>query len=333
MATLELAVQTFGITKKFGDFTAVNHLNLKIKDEVFGLLGPNGAGKTTLIRMLVTVLSPSDGTATVAGADIVREADKVRERIGVVTQASTLDIELTAMQNMNLYGMYYGIPRKQRQEKINELLKVVGLADRAKVPVASYSGGMKRRLEIVRALVSEPKVLFLDEPTTGLDPQARAAVLDYVKRIHEEHHITLVITTHYLDEAENLCDRLAIMDHGEVVAEGTPTELKRKVTGGDIVEADFAALPETALNAIKRAEYVLQVKKRDGGLTVLVKNGAEAVPKLVSTVDSNGGKLRTITLRELTLDDVFLEVTGRSISEDTNMQRKRFANVWQGGRR
>ena len=328
-----LAVETFGITKKFGDFTAVNHLNLKIKDEVFGLLGPNGAGKTTLIRMLVTVLSPSDGTATVAGADIVREADKVRERIGVVTQASTLDIELTAMQNMNLYGMYYGIPRKQRQEKINELLKVVGLADRAKIPVASYSGGMKRRLEIVRALVSEPKVLFLDEPTTGLDPQARAAVLDYVKRIHEEHHITLVITTHYLDEAENLCDRLAIVDHGVVVAEGTPTELKRKVTGGDIVEADFAALPETALNAIKRAEYVLQVKKRDGGLTILVKNGAEAVPKLVSTVDSNGGKLRTITLRELTLDDVFLEVTGRSISEDTNMQRKRFANVWQGGRR
>jgi len=330
---LGLAVETFGITKKFGDFTAVNHLNLKIKDEVFGLLGPNGAGKTTLIRMLVTVLSPSDGTATVAGADIVREADKVRERIGVVTQASTLDIELTAMQNMNLYGMYYGIPRKQRQEKINELLKVVGLADRAKIPVASYSGGMKRRLEIVRALVSEPKVLFLDEPTTGLDPQARAAVLDYVKRIHEEHHITLVITTHYLDEAENLCDRLAIVDHGVVVAEGTPTELKRKVTGGDIVEADFAALPETALTAIKRAEYVLQVKKRDGGLTILVKNGAEAVPKLVSTVDSNGGKLRTITLRELTLDDVFLEVTGRSISEDTNMQRKRFANVWQGGRR
>jgi ABC-2 type transport system ATP-binding protein len=333
MAALDLAVQTFGITKKFGEFTAVNHLNLKIKDEVFGLLGPNGAGKTTLIRMLVTVLSPSDGTATVAGADIVREADKVRERIGVVTQASTLDIELTAMQNMNLYGMYYGIPRKQRQEKINELLKVVGLADRAKIPVASYSGGMKRRLEIVRALVSEPKVLFLDEPTTGLDPQARAAVLDYVKRIHEERHITLVITTHYLDEAENLCDRLAIVDHGEVVAEGTPTELKRKVTGGDIVEADFAALPETALNAIKKAEYVLQVKKRDGGLTILVKNGAEAVPKLVSTVDSNGGKLRTITLRELTLDDVFLEVTGRSISEDTNMQRKRFANVWQGGRR
>jgi len=308
-------VQTFDITKKFGDFTAVDHLNLKIKHEVFGLLGPNGAGKTTLQRMLVTVMIPTEGTATVAGADIVREADKVRERIGVVTQASTLDIELTAMQNMNLYGMYYGIPRAERQEKIKELLKVVGLADRANIRVAGYSGGMKRRLEIVRALVSSPQILFLDEPTTGLDPQARAAVLEYVERIHKDHGITLVITTHYLDEAENLCDRLAIVDHGKIVAEGSPTELKRKISGGDIIEADFLSLPSTALVALQKAEFVLNVKKRDGGLTILVKNGAEAVPKIVSLVDANGGKLRTIALRELTLDDVFLEVTGRSLRE------------------
>jgi len=308
-------VQTFGITKKFGDFTAVDHLNLKIRNEVFGLLGPNGAGKTTLQRMLVTVLVPTAGTATVAGADIMREPDKVRERIGVVTQASTLDIELTAVENMNLYGMYYGIPRKKRQEKISELLKVVELADRAKTPVAGYSGGMKRRLEIVRALIHDPEVLFLDEPTTGLDPQARAAVLEYVKRIHEDHGITLIITTHYLDEAENLCDRLAIIDHAKIVAEGTPTELKRKISGGDIIEADFSNLPPAALNAIEKANFVLGIKKRDGGLTILAKNGAEAVPKLVGIVDSNGGKLRTITLRELTLDDVFLEVTGRSLRE------------------
>ena len=330
---MDLAVQTFGITKRFGDFTAVDHLNLKIGHEVFGLLGPNGAGKTTLQRMLVTVMAPTEGTATVAGADIVQEADKVRERIGVVTQASTLDVELTALQNMNLYAMYYGIPRKRRQEKINALLEVVGLADRAKIRVAGYSGGMKRRLEIVRALVSEPQVLFLDEPTTGLDPQARAAVLEYVRRIHEEHGITLVITTHYLDEAVNLCDRLAIVDHGRIVAEGTPTELKRKISGGDIVEADFSRLPDTAFNALKSAEFVLEIKKRDGGLTILVKNGAEAVPKLVSLVDANGGKLRTVTLRELTLDDVFLEVTGRSISEDTNVGRKGPGSGGQGARR
>jgi len=293
----------------------VNHLDLEIKHEVFGLLGPNGAGKTTLQRMLVTVLSPTEGTATVAGADIVRESDKVRERIGVVTQASTLDIELSAIENMNLYGMYYGMSRQQRQERIPELLKVVGLADRAKIPVAGYSGGMKRRLEIVRALIHEPQVLFLDEPTTGLDPQARAAVLDYVKRIHEDHGITLVITTHYLDEAENLCDTLAIVDYGKIVALGTPTELKRKVSGGDIVEADFIDLPYIAFKVLETADFVLEVKRRSGGLTILVKNGAEAVPKIVGLVDANGGKLRTITLRELTLDDVFLNVTGRSLRE------------------
>ena len=293
----------------------MNHLDLEIKHEVFGLLGPNGAGKTTLQRMLVTVLSPTEGTATVAGADIVRESDKVRERIGVVTQASTLDIELSAIENMNLYGMYYGMSRQQRQERIPELLKVVGLADRAKIPVAGYSGGMKRRLEIVRALIHEPQVLFLDEPTTGLDPQARAAVLDYVKRIHEDHGITLVITTHYLDEAENLCDTLAIVDYGKIVALGTPTELKRKVSGGDIVEADFIDLPYIAFKVLETADFVLEVKRRSGGLTILVKNGAEAVPKIVGLVDANGGKLRTITLRELTLDDVFLNVTGRSLRE------------------
>ncbi|MGD0424004.1 MAG: ATP-binding cassette domain-containing protein [Candidatus Bathyarchaeia archaeon] len=312
---MDLAVQTFGITKKFGDFTAVDHLNLEIKHEVFGLLGPNGAGKTTLQRMLVTVLLPTEGTATVAGADIVKEGAKVRERIGVVTQASTLDIELSAMENMNLYGMYYGMSRKQRQERIPALLKVVGLADRAKIPVAGYSGGMKRRLEIVRALIHEPQVLFLDEPTTGLDPQARAAVLDYVKRIHEDHGITLVITTHYLDEAENLCDRLAIVDLGKIVALGTPTDLKRKVTGGDIVEADFTDLPYIVIKVLESADFVLEVKRRKDGLTILVKNGAEAVPKIVGLVDSNGGKLRTITLREITLDDVFLDVTGRSLRE------------------
>jgi ABC-2 type transport system ATP-binding protein len=216
---------------------------------------------------------------------------------------------------MNLYGKYYGVPRRIRQERVKELLKVVGLADRANIPVGGYSGGMKRRLEIVRALMHQPEILFLDEPTTGLDPQARAAVLEYVKKIHEDHGITLVITTHYLDEAENLCDRLAIIDNGKIVALGTPLELKRKVSGGDIVEAGFSTLPDTVLKALERTDFVLEVKRRDDGLTILVKNGAEAVPKIVELVDANAGKLRTITLRELTLDDVFLAFTGRSLRE------------------
>ena len=323
--TMDLAVQTVDITKKFGEFTAVDHINLEIKQEVFGLLGPNGAGKTTLTRMLTTILVPTEGTARVAGADIIHEANKVRELIGVVTQASTLDNELSALENMNLYGKYYGMSRKQRQERIPELLKVVELQERAKMPVGSYSGGMKRRLEIVRALVHEPQVLLLDEPTTGLDPQARAAVLGYVERIHEDRGIALLVTTHYLDEAEKLCDRLAIVDHGKVVALGTPTELKRKVSGGDIVEANFSNLPDAALKALEGADFVLEVKSqsqaksktfpRDTGLTILVKNGAEAVPKIVGLIDSHGGKLRTITLRELTLDDVFLNFTGRSLGD------------------
>jgi len=312
---MDVAVQTFDITKKFDDFTAVDHINLEIKDEVFGLLGPNGAGKTTLTRMLTTILVPTEGTATVAGADIIHQADKVRERIGVVTQASTLDNELSAWENMDLYGKYFGVPKKQRQEKIKELLKVVELQDRAKTLVGSYSGGMKRRLEIVRAMVHEPEVLLLDEPTTGLDPQARAAVLEYIQRIHEDHGIALLVTTHYLDEADKLCDRLAIVDHGKVVASGTPTELKRQVSGGDIVDAQFSNLPEAALKALERAEFVNGVKRRDSNLTILVKNGAEAVPKIVGLIDSNGGKLRTITLRELTLDDVFLNFTGRSLGD------------------
>jgi ABC-2 type transport system ATP-binding protein len=312
---MDVAVQTFDITKKFDDFTAVDHINLEIKDEVFGLLGPNGAGKTTLTRMLTTILVPTEGTATVAGADIIHQADKVRERIGVVTQASTLDNELSAWENMDLYGKYFGVPKKQRQEKIRELLKVVELQDRARTLVGSYSGGMKRRLEIVRAMVHEPEVLLLDEPTTGLDPQARAAVLEYIQRIHEDHGIALLVTTHYLDEADKLCDRLAIIDHGKVVASGTPTELKRQVSGGDIVDAQFSNLPEAALKALERAEFVNGVKRRDSNLTILVKNGAEAVPKIVGLIDSNGGKLRTITLRELTLDDVFLNFTGRSLGD------------------
>ena len=308
-------MQTFDITKKFGDFIAVDHINLEIKDEVFGLLGPNGAGKTTLTRMLTTILVPTHGTATVAGADIIHQADKVRQRIGVVTQASTLDNELSAWENMDLYGKYFGVPKKQRQEKIKELLKVVELQDRARVLVGSYSGGMKRRLEIVRAMVHEPEVLLLDEPTTGLDPQARAAVLEYIQRIHEDHGIALLVTTHYLDEADKLCDRLAIVDHGKVVASGSPTELKRMVSGGDIVDANFSNLPEAALKALEKAEFVNGVKRRDSSLTILVKNGAEAVPEIVGLIDSHGGKLRTITLRELTLDDVFLNFTGRSLGD------------------
>jgi ABC-2 type transport system ATP-binding protein len=326
---MEPSVQTQDLTKRFGDLTAVDRINLAIDHrEIFGLLGPNGAGKTTLVRMLTTVIQPTDGTALVAGFDIRKNPDGVRRSIGVVTQASTVDVELTAWENMNIYAKYYGMPAQARKERIKELLDVVGLSDRADFTVGSYSGGMKRRLELVRSLVHQPKVLFLDEPTTGLDPQARNAVLDYLRDLHKIHDITIVLTTHYLDEAEMLCDRLAIVDFGKVVALGTSAELKRNATGGDVVEAEVAALPSQALEALKISKFVLDVKKRESSLTVLVTNGAEAVPKIVELVSANGGKISSITLRAPTLDDVFLHFTGRSIREDTNVTNKRFISSW-----
>lgn len=331
---MDTAVQTLDITKRFGELTAVDRINLSIDSkEIFGLLGPNGAGKTTLIRMLTTVLQPTEGTAKVAGFDIRRRQDEVRQSIGVVSQAMTLDIELTAWENMELYAKYYSVPSQIRKQRVKELLDVVGLADRADFTVGSYSGGMKRRLELVRSLVHRPKVLFLDEPTTGLDPQARSAVWEYLRKIHKEQNVTIVLTTHYLDEAEVLCNRVAIVDYGKLMALGTPADLKRKVMGGDVVEAEFADLPNGALEALTAAKFALQVKKRESTLTMLVKSGAEAVPRIVELVNENGGKIRTITLREPTLDDVFLHFTGRSIREDTAITKKRFVSTWGGTHR
>ena len=326
---MESTVRTLDITKRFGELTAVNKINLTINDrEIFGLIGPNGAGKTTLVRMLTTVIPPTDGTAIIAGFDVRADPDGVRRSIGVVSQASTLDVELTAWENMNIYAKYYNVPAETRKERIKELLKVVGLADRANFTVGSYSGGMKRRLELVRSLIHQPRVLFLDEPTTGLDPQARSAVLDYLRDLHKTHDITIVLTTHYLEEAESLCDRLAVIDYGKVVALGTSAELKRNATGGDVVEAEVEALPKQALEAVKASKFALDVKRRENTLTVLVRNGAEAVPKIVESVAGNGGKIRSITLRAPTLDDVFLHYTGRSIREDTNITNKRFVSNW-----
>jgi ABC-2 type transport system ATP-binding protein len=309
------AVHTFDITKRFGNFCAVDHVNLQIGHEVFGMLGPNGAGKTTLARMLTTVLPPTEGTAVVAGTDIRTEPDKVRRRIGVVTQATTLDFELSAYENMDIYGQYFDVPRQLRKERINSLLEVVGLADRANSLVGGFSGGMKRRLEIVRSLVHEPEMLFLDEPTTGLDPVARAAVWEYLVKLHKDQGITLIITTHFMDEAEGLCDRLVIVDHGKIVALGNPEELKRQVSKGDIIEADFSSAPETALNALKSADFVLDIKRQSSLLTIHVNNGAEAIPKIIEITDANGSKVRTIALREITMDDVVLNYTGRSLRE------------------
>jgi len=325
---LQAAVTMSDLTKRFGEFTSVDHVSLEIMEgEIFGLIGPNGAGKTTLIRMLTTLYPPTSGKATVAGFDILREPDSVRASIGVLPQAMTLDNELTAWENMNIYAKYYHVPPQIREERIRELLKMVGLLERADYRVARFSGGMKRRLELVRSLIHRPRVLFLDEPTTGLDPQARNAVWDYLRKLRDEEKTTLVITTHFLDEAETLCDRVAIIDYGKVIAIGTSAELKRAATGGDVIEASFSSLGEDILDALEKLPIIRKVTKSQAGLTLLVENGAEALPRIVESVNASGGKIKSMTMREPTLDDVFLHFTGRSIREDTRIGRRRFIGM------
>jgi len=228
------AIEVKNIVKKFGDFTAVNGINFEVKDgEIFGLLGPNGAGKSTLIRMMVTLLPPTSGTAIINGFDVVKKADDVRRSIGVIPQAMTSDLELTVYENLLIFAKLYGVPRDTRSRLIAELLAAVELTQWADKPVKNLSGGMRRRVEIARGLVHEPRVFFLDEPTTGLDPVSRTAVWAMLQRIKSQRDLTVLITTHYMDEADKLCDRIAIVDHGKLVALDSPSALKASIPGRD----------------------------------------------------------------------------------------------------
>src|SRR5512146_1898499 len=226
------AIDVRGIVKKFGDFTAVNGISFQVKSgEIFGLLGPNGAGKSTLIRMLTTLLPPTSGTAVVGGFDITKQADSVRRAIGVIPQAMTSDLELSVEENLLIFAKLYGVPREKRNRLITELLEAVELSEWRDKPVKNLSGGMRRRVEIARGLVHEPRVFFLDEPTTGLDPVSRVAVWELLRKIKAERELTILLTTHYMDEADRLCDRIAIVDHGELKALDSPLKLKASLAG------------------------------------------------------------------------------------------------------
>src|ERR1051326_4994174 len=238
------ALDVRSIVKKFGDFTAVNGITFAVEDgEIFGLLGPNGAGKSTLIRMLVTLLPPTAGTALVNGFDIVRQADGVRRSIGVIPQAMTSDLELSVEENLIIFAKLYSVPRLKRERLINELLEAVELTQWRKAQVKNLSGGMRRRVEIARGLVHEPRIFFLDEPTTGLDPVSRVAVWEMLQRIKAERDLTVLLTTHYMDEADKLCDRIAIVDHGDLKALDSPLRLKASIPGKNVIEASFASTP------------------------------------------------------------------------------------------
>src|SRR4051812_6279674 len=254
------AIDVRNIVKKFGDFTAVDGISFAVEEgEIFGLLGPNGAGKSTLIRMLVTLLQPTSGTALIGGFDVSKQSDDVRHVIGVIPQAMTSDLELSVEENLLIYAKLYGVPRDRRKRLINELLESVELTQWRDKQVRNLSGGMRRRVEIARGLVHEPKIFFLDEPTTGLDPVSRVNVWEMLTRIRSERQLTILITTHYMDEADKLCDRIAIVDHGELKALDSPMKLKASVPSNNLLEIAFPHAPDgwaARLNSLPEVDTV-----------------------------------------------------------------------------
>ncbi len=311
--------------KDFGTFRAVDSIDLQVHEgEIFGFLGPNGAGKSTTINMLSTLLKPTRGRAELAGHDVVTQPTGVRQSIGMVFQDPSLDDRLTADENLQFHAMLYNVPRRVRDERTEQALNIVGLADRRRSLVRTFSGGMKRRLEIARGLLHHPKVLFLDEPTAGLDPQTRNAVWEHVRKLRDEVGITVFMTTHYMDEAEN-CDRIAIIDHGKIQVLDTPAALKRLI-GGDkvIVTGDPALQQEIA------SRYGVAVERDGPEFHFHVAQGAEFVPRMV--VDFTG-RIRSIQVKPPSLDDVFLKLTGRIIREEegTTLDRMRqVRRMWTG---
>jgi ABC-2 type transport system ATP-binding protein len=316
----EPAIEVVGLTKSYpaadGVVEAVRGLDLRVEaGQTYGFLGPNGAGKSTTIEMLCTIRNPTSGTARVAGFDVVRERNEVRRRIGLVFQQQTLDQQLTAEQNLRFHADLYGLSRADAERRIDEVLEMVALADRRKDQVLKFSGGMKRRLEIARGLVHAPQVLFLDEPTIGLDPQTRAAIWDYLRDLRQRTEITVFVTTHYMDEAEH-CDRIAIMDHGEVVVEDTPEALKSSV-GTDRI----ALRTDDDELAIARIRERLGVEAgvHEGQVTLAAPDGASVVPRLFTEL---GVHIHAVTVTRPSLDDVFLTYTGRTIRDSEGPARQ-----------
>ena len=310
------AVEVEQLVKKFGDFTAVDGVSFTVpQGEIFGLLGPNGAGKTTLIRMLTTLTPPTSGTARVGGHDVRTDPDGVRQSIGVIPQALTSDPELTAEENLLIHAKLYGVPAKRRPALLRELLEAVDLTNFGQSLVATFSGGMRRRLEVARGLVHSPKILFLDEPTTGLDPVSRSNVWEMIQKLKNQAGLTLLLTTHYMDEADKLCDRIAIVDHGHLEALDTPTRLKDSVPGTDVVEAEFEGAPANWHEILTALPQVAAVTEQDGVVRLSSNSGPDTVGALMEAASKNRVKVRRVGVQGTTLDDVFLHYTGRQLRD------------------
>jgi ABC-2 type transport system ATP-binding protein len=312
------AIEVEHIVKRYGDFEAVKDVNFCVAEgEIFGLLGPNGAGKSTLIRMMTTLIPVTAGRAIVGGHDVSADPDDVRRMIGVIPQALTSDQDLTVEENLIIYAKLYGVPHAQRDKSINDVLEAVDLTKWRDAQTKTLSGGMRRRLEIARGLVHNPKIFFLDEPTTGLDPVSRIAVWEMLNNLKTTRHLTMLLTTHYMEEADKLCDRIAIVDHGKLVALGTPIELKNSVAGANVVEVRFDRDTEAWEDRLKKLEGVTSVQPESAGFyRVLTTSGSKTTMQIVELAQSLGETLTSLSVQNTTLDDVFIHYTGRQLRDE-----------------
>jgi ABC-2 type transport system ATP-binding protein len=302
------------LKKYYKDTKAVDDVSFQVEEgEIFGFLGPNGAGKTTSIKMLVTLLRPTDGTAKVAGHDIVKEPDNVRKSIGIVFQEPALDDRLTGKENLDFHARMYGMKADQRKSRIEEVLKIVDLEEKANMLVKTYSGGMKRRLEIARGLMHYPKVLFLDEPTIGLDPQTRRSIWDYIKLLNEREKITIFLTTHYMEEADYLCNRVAIIDQGKILVVDSPSDLKSKI-GKDVITVGCSNA-ELFAEELKKEEWVESTKIHDSNVMIGTREAEKKLPLIIKIAEKSGVEIRSMEVGKPTLEDVFLHYTGRKIRD------------------
>jgi ABC-2 type transport system ATP-binding protein len=306
------------ITKKYGDFTAVDDVSFAVQQgEIFGLLGPNGAGKSTLIRMMTTLLPITGGRALINGFDVAKDPDDARNCMGVIPQALTSDIDLTVEENLSIYAKLYNVPAEQRRRNIDELLETVDLTKWRGAQTKTLSGGMRRRLEIARGLVHNPKIFFLDEPTTGLDPVSRVAVWEMLTTIKSRHGLTVLITTHYMDEADRLCDRIAIVDHGKLVALDSPLALKNSVPGSNVIEAQFTSAPADWQQKLESLEDAKSVQSQAGdSYRIMSSNGSKTTTELVEMAVKSKVELKSLSVQNTTLDDVFVHYTGRQLRDE-----------------
>jgi ABC-2 type transport system ATP-binding protein len=317
--TAGAAIEVQHIVKVYGSFMAVKDVSFSVKEgEIFGLLGPNGAGKSTLIRMMTTLIPVTGGRALVAGHDVTKDSDAVRRVIGVIPQALTSDPDLTVEENLSIYAKLYGVNRTDRIHNITEVLEAVDLLKWRDAPVKTLSGGMRRRVEIARGLVHNPHIFFLDEPTTGLDPVSRIAVWEMLDKLRRTRNLTILITTHYMEEADKLCDRIAIVDHGTLVALGTPLELKQGVPGSNVVEVHFDRETNEWQGRLEKLEGVTSVQAQSAGFyRVLTSSGSKTTMQLVELAASLGETLTSLSVQNTTLDDVFVHYTGRQLRDET----------------